>query len=152
MIGQVLELEDIKRANSPQKIAAWFEKLGYNVEVEQVDIDALGLPTRCDEAICDALSITNFDLPDLQILLLELREEEFRSDRAIHYRLLTIANSLYKTESNVLLIATKNYKEFVIASPRKKSDTPSSSKLKICLLYTSPSPRDGLLSRMPSSA
>ena len=26
------------------------------------------------------------------------------------------------------------------------------SKLKTCLLYTSPSPRDGLLSRMPSSA
>ena len=26
------------------------------------------------------------------------------------------------------------------------------SKVKICLLYTSPSPRDGLLSRMPSSA
>ena len=25
-------------------------------------------------------------------------------------------------------------------------------KLKACLLYTSPSPRDGLLSRMPSSA
>ena len=24
--------------------------------------------------------------------------------------------------------------------------------LKVCLLYTSPSPRDGLLSRMPSSA
>ena len=27
-----------------------------------------------------------------------------------------------------------------------------STLLKICLLYTSPSPRDGLLSRMPSSA
>ena len=26
------------------------------------------------------------------------------------------------------------------------------SKYKVCLLYTSPSPRDGLLSRMPSSA
>ena len=26
------------------------------------------------------------------------------------------------------------------------------SGFKICLLYTSPSPRDGLLSRMPSSA
>ena len=26
------------------------------------------------------------------------------------------------------------------------------SKLEVCLLYTSPSPRDGLLSRMPSSA
>ena len=29
---------------------------------------------------------------------------------------------------------------------------PSKSYLNICLLYTSPSPRDGLLSRMPSSA
>ena len=28
----------------------------------------------------------------------------------------------------------------------------SSARLKDCLLYTSPSPRDGLLSRMPSSA
>ena len=28
----------------------------------------------------------------------------------------------------------------------------SLKKYKICLLYTSPSPRDGLLSRMPSSA
>ena len=26
------------------------------------------------------------------------------------------------------------------------------ARLKLCLLYTSPSPRDGLLSRMPSSA
>ena len=30
-------------------------------------------------------------------------------------------------------------------------DRPRNSR-KICLLYTSPSPRDGLLSRMPSSA
>ena len=28
----------------------------------------------------------------------------------------------------------------------------NTAKSKICLLYTSPSPRDGLLSRMPSSA
>ena len=30
--------------------------------------------------------------------------------------------------------------------------TPSSGYFIVCLLYTSPSPRDGLLSRMPSSA
>ena len=30
--------------------------------------------------------------------------------------------------------------------------TPNFEPFKICLLYTSPSPRDGLLSRMPSSA
>ena len=29
---------------------------------------------------------------------------------------------------------------------------PHSERLRLCLLYTSPSPRDGLLSRMPSSA
>ena len=28
----------------------------------------------------------------------------------------------------------------------------SKGRLSVCLLYTSPSPRDGLLSRMPSSA
>ena len=36
----------------------------------------------------------------------------------------------------------------------KKALTPKkqTTKRKTCLLYTSPSPRDGLLSRMPSSA
>ena len=42
--------------------------------------------------------------------------------------------------------------------PHKISDNPKLNAFKrmerygICLLYTSPSPRDGLLSRMPSSA
>ena len=33
-----------------------------------------------------------------------------------------------------------------------KPTTRRAEQLKTCLLYTSPSPRDGLLSRMPSSA
>ena len=33
-----------------------------------------------------------------------------------------------------------------------KNVNPEIKKLLLCLLYTSPSPRDGLLSRMPSSA
>ena len=33
-----------------------------------------------------------------------------------------------------------------------RPDAPETSKSSTCLLYTSPSPRDGLLSRMPSSA
>ena len=37
---------------------------------------------------------------------------------------------------------------FTIASLGRERDT----KFECCLLYTSPSPRDGLLSRMPSSA
>ena len=37
------------------------------------------------------------------------------------------------------------------ATWKRKADTPQLHK-EACLLYTSPSPRDGLLSRMPSSA
>ena len=33
-----------------------------------------------------------------------------------------------------------------------RNDDPEKFKAGFCLLYTSPSPRDGLLSRMPSSA
>ena len=45
-----------------------------------------------------------------------------------------------------------------VAKAAKKADAPPTVEeaprgdIHICLLYTSPSPRDGLLSRMPSSA
>ena len=38
------------------------------------------------------------------------------------------------------------------AQTREVIGTCVAMRVKICLLYTSPSPRDGLLSRMPSSA
>ena len=44
-------------------------------------------------------------------------------------------------------ISSREIIELPRISPRLKDD-----QLKNCLLYTSPSPRDGLLSRMPSSA
>ena len=46
-------------------------------------------------------------------------------------------------------------KEEAQAAPAIKSAIPEEVKQAqpiVCLLYTSPSPRDGLLSRMPSSA
>ena len=53
-------------------------------------------------------------------------------------------------------IADKKQIENVIRDPKTDlerilKDNPSTGT-KACLLYTSPSPRDGLLSRMPSSA
>ena len=41
---------------------------------------------------------------------------------------------------------------YLINSARVEKSYWQSPLLKVCLLYTSPSPRDGLLSRMPSSA
>ena len=45
------------------------------------------------------------------------------------------------------------FKETVVATPvSTKTTIMDSMSARPCLLYTSPSPRDGLLSRMPSSA
>ena len=41
---------------------------------------------------------------------------------------------------------------FAVIPSEGKIYAPADGEISICLLYTSPSPRDGLLSRMPSSA
>ena len=56
-----------------------------------------------------------------------------------------------KTAGGIIIPDTakeKPQKGTVVAIGNGKKDEP----LTVCLLYTSPSPRDGLLSRMPSSA
>ena len=71
------------------------------------------------------------------------------------------------TKRGEVLIANKisTLKDLLHYLPRKHLDRSNITKIKdiqagnkynivgrVCLLYTSPSPRDGLLSRMPSSA
>ena len=64
----------------------------------------------------------------------------------------------YKVTINDLLAENEQLEARAKASEKgKMKDTMERAKLEselhdICLLYTSPSPRDGLLSRMPSSA
>ena len=53
--------------------------------------------------------------------------------------------------SNAVIIAF-NVKPSKEAKKRAEQEKILISSYNICLLYTSPSPRDGLLSRMPSSA
>ena len=50
------------------------------------------------------------------------------------------------------VITTVTLKMLKIESTQVLVDTERFANLDACLLYTSPSPRDGLLSRMPSSA
>ena len=54
-------------------------------------------------------------------------------------------------EANMKSLFHENYQDYAIGKATYP-DYPYSSKNYGCLLYTSPSPRDGLLSRMPSSA
>ena len=53
----------------------------------------------------------------------------------------------------IFLVIIKTRNGFVVLQNRVKNQLAQIDvQLKRCLLYTSPSPRDGLLSRMPSSA
>ena len=60
----------------------------------------------------------------------------------------------YEKCMNALRIANKANIDFCLSNGTSEWSThiQSLDEFKNCLLYTSPSPRDGLLSRMPSSA
>ena len=75
-------------------------------------------------------------------------------------------NGLNKLKEELVFLKEKKRPEIVAAIAEARShgdlkenaeyhaakEEQSHSEGRICLLYTSPSPRDGLLSRMPSSA
>ena len=68
----------------------------------------------------------------------------------------TPSEKRFKKEKNFdLTIKEKFIYDYELASQNEYDDwqdQPMSALALVCLLYTSPSPRDGLLSRMPSSA
>ena len=68
--------------------------------------------------------------------------------------LLAIWSSIYRVEleEEGVLMTLGEYSGLVQSGIHVKWPAPIQTVIKICLLYTSPSPRDGLLSRMPSSA
>ena len=59
-----------------------------------------------------------------------------------------IAKDLASRGAHLILTARSGEKLEALASSIRSEG----GKANVCLLYTSPSPRDGLLSRMPSSA
>ena len=54
-----------------------------------------------------------------------------------------------QTSSRIVVLVELNYLERLV---KNSGEFINETSLNPCLLYTSPSPRDGLLSRMPSSA
>ena len=73
-----------------------------------------------------------------------------------------IVETVRRTQAEVrgpIPLPTEKHRYTVIRGPFKDKDSREHFEMRIhkrlldiCLLYTSPSPRDGLLSRMPSSA
>ena len=64
----------------------------------------------------------------------------------------TVKGDIEHSEISIETGANFNGKVIRIAKSQRKSGESESEEDSSCLLYTSPSPRDGLLSRMPSSA
>ena len=64
------------------------------------------------------------------------------------YKIAGLASRLVKQRADVHVIMSRNATNFIHPTT---FESLTGNKC-ICLLYTSPSPRDGLLSRMPSSA
>ena len=78
------------------------------------------------------------------------------NDRAIIGEMTARATTIMDSGSVVamkkLIAKLKTEPKIKLNLPKPKLFSPGEAQKAICLLYTSPSPRDGLLSRMPSSA
>lgn len=46
MLERLLQLDDLRNIDSPEKIASLFKRLGYNAEAQPLDIEDLQLPSR----------------------------------------------------------------------------------------------------------
>ena len=122
MATRLLQLDDIRQLQTPDKIAFLFQKLGYNAQSSQLDIKDLELPARSTEAIWNAYLIANQGDSELQVLLFHLQSQEFSSPTVASNRMKAIATSLGKRPSNFLLLGTSNYNQLMVVNPRKSFD------------------------------
>jgi RNA polymerase primary sigma factor len=131
MPEQYLTLDDIKNANSPEKIAALFQKLGYNANAQPLAVDDLELSARSVYAVNDVYLIADLGNGGLQVLLFQLQAKEFSSPSVAQIRMRAIAQSLCKRPSHFLLIGTQDYKQLILVNLRQSFDDQMNLKLKI---------------------
>ena len=137
MADRKLQLDDINNATSPEKVTELFRKLGYETLGQSLDVDDLQLSPRSAEAIYDAHLIAdqkskNRAFPDLQVLLLTLKPEEWESPSVASGRMKAIATSLAKKPDNYLLIGTnQNHDRLLLVNPRKSSDAQGNVRVSI---------------------
>jgi RNA polymerase primary sigma factor len=131
MPEQYLTLDDIKNANSPEKIAALFQKLGYNANAQPLAVDDLELSARSAYAVDDAYLIADQGSGGLQVLLFQLQAKEFSSPSVAKSRMKAIAQSLSKRPSHFLLIGTQDYKQLILVNLRRNFDAQMNLKLRM---------------------
>lgn len=122
MVSRLLQLDDVRHTETPEKIAFIFHKLGYNASAQPLAVDDLELPVKSAEAIWNAYLIADQGKGALQVLLFQLQAEEFSSPSIASSRMRAIAQSLCRRPSNFLLLGTKDYNQLMLVNPRKSFD------------------------------
>lgn len=74
-----LKLDDLRTLNSPENIASIFSRLGYRASAEPLDIETLELSPRNQEAVNDSYLIANQGDGGLQVVLFQLKSDEWQS-------------------------------------------------------------------------
>ncbi len=133
MVERLLQLDDVRLIDTPEKIAFLFQKIGYNAIARQLAIDDLELPQRSAEAIWDAYMIADYKRgsESLQVLLFQLHSDEWQSPSVASNRMRSLAQSLCRRSSNFLLLGTKDYDQLMLVNPRKTFDSDMNLKVSI---------------------
>ena len=122
MPTRLLQLDDLRQVQTPDKISSLFHKLGYNARSSELDVRDLELPARSTEAVWKSYLIANQGNSELQVLLFHLRPQEFSSPSVASNRMRSISKSLCRRPSNFLLLGTKDYNQLMLVNPRKSFD------------------------------
>ncbi|BAY66903.1 hypothetical protein NIES22_70470 (plasmid) [Calothrix brevissima NIES-22] len=135
MPARLLQLDDVRQINSPEKVAFLFQKIGYNAAAQQLAIDDLELPSRSAEAVWDAYMIANHQhgSESLQVLLFQLQSDEWLSPSVASNRMRSLAQSLCRRPSDYLLLGTKDYNQLMLVNPRKNFDFDADMNLKVSI-------------------
>jgi hypothetical protein len=131
MATRLLQLDDLRQVQTPDKIASLFHKLGYNAQSSELDVKDLELPARSTEAVWKSYLIANQGKNELQVLLFHLHSDEFSSPSVASSRMRSIANSLCRRPSNFLLLGTQDYNQLMLVNPRKSFDEQMNLKVGI---------------------
>ena len=126
-----LKLDDLRTLNSPENIASIFSRLGYHASAEPLDIETLELSPRNQEAVDDSYLIADQGEGGLQVVLFQLKPDEWQSPSNASTRLKSIASQVGKRSTEFLLLATKDYNQLMLVNPRKTFDEQMNLKCSI---------------------
>ncbi|MBE9144084.1 sigma-70 family RNA polymerase sigma factor [Planktothrix mougeotii] len=131
MPNRRVELDDIRKINSPEEVAVLFSNLGYNTICQSLDVRDLELPTQSAEAIKQVYLISDQCHGELQVFLFQFYPNQWNSLHEVTDRMLAIAKSFCKRPSYFLFLGTKDYKQLLLVSPRQSFDQQMNLKVNI---------------------